>query len=77
MNKYLKVDRKDSVTEVCYDMERVKKFEILTTSELRRKWFSPLGSKGPWIHITFTSKDNNGFFETATFSSSKWRVEFS
>ncbi len=76
MSKTLKVDKKDPGTEICYDMERVKRFEILSTSELHRKGFTSLGCKGPWIQVTLTSDYDEDAFETLTFPSSKWNVSF-
>jgi len=58
-------------------MERVKKFEILSTAELRKRGYGPFDSKGPWIQVTLSSElDENGF-ETAIFPSNKWRIKFS
>ena len=74
--KTLKIVKKDLTVAAAYDAERVKKFEILSTAELRRKGFYPTSGKGPWIQVTLVSDLDENVFETAIFPSNKWRINF-
>lgn len=76
MEKVKIAGKSNKMIPTIYDMEKIKKLEILTTSELLERGIEPFNDYGPWIHITFKDKGDIITSETATFSSTAWYIEF-